>query len=283
MNFNAEQTKQIGQFIMDYNTNEEYRLEVQEEYDKEARELSILYIYALEEVLRYGSSGFYQKFLEAKGDMEEAEAAKTFDQFIDLLASDDAFMQYKREQLLSSPETLSPIEVLALEIVTLPERQEENKKEEADEEYQEAESETLHYDPLNPIKSATDDQIRETLENLLFGEYIMRVLNTPIMADIKGRCNGGQIASQDKQYIIEKIRVYTSNDEFPLQLKTQVDNRYVRVKMNLLLGKSQEEAFAEYLPYNTNISSREILGIKRNNSEEAAYEFFKEFLKNRGK
>lgn len=283
MNFNAEQTKQIGQFIMDYNTNEEYRLEVQEEYDKEARELSILYIYALEEVLRYGSSGFYQKFLEAKGDMEEAEAAKTFDQFIDLLASDDAFMQYKREQLLSSPETLSPIEVLALEIVTLPERQEENKKEEAEEEYQEAESETLHYDPLNPIKSATDDQIRETLENLLFGEYIMRVLNTPIMADIKGRCNGGQIASQDKQYIIEKIRVYTSNDEFSLQLKTQVDNRYVRVKMNLLLGKSQEEAFAEYLPYNTNISSSEILGIKRNNSEEAAYEFFKEFLKNRGK
>lgn len=247
MNFNAEQTKQIGQFIMDYNTNEEYRLEVQEEYDKEARELSILYIYALEEVLRYGSSGFYQKFLEAKGDMEESEAAKTFDQFIDLLASDDAFMQYKREQLLSSPETLSPIEVLALEIVTLPERQEENKKDEEEEAYQEAESETLH------------------------------------MADIKGRCNGGQIASQDKQYIIEKIRVYTSNDEFPLQLKTQVDNRYVRVKMNLLLGKSQEEAFAEYLPYNTNISSREILGIKRNNSEEAAYEFFKEFLKNRGK
>lgn len=282
MNFNSEQTKQIGQFIMEYNSNEEYRLEVQEEYDKEARELSILYIFALEEVLRYGQNGFYKKFLEAKGSMEEDEAAKTFDQFVDLLAGDEAFMQYKREQLLSSPETLSPIEVLALEIVTLPERQEENKKAEEEEEYKEEESETLHYDPLNPIKSATDDQIRETLENLLFGEYIMRVLSAPIMADIKGRCKGGQIASKDKQYIIEKIRVYTSAAEFPAQLKTQVDNRYVKVKMSLLLGKSQEEAFAEYLPYNTNISSSEILGIKRNNSEEM-FEYFKDILNNRRK
>ncbi|MDE5630987.1 MAG: hypothetical protein K2I70_05245, partial [Bacilli bacterium] len=245
------------------------------------KSLSILEIYALEEVLRYGTKKVYDRFLEAKGLMDDDVAAKNYDEFVKLMSEDEAFMQYKREQVLYSPETLSPIEMLAFEVVGMPEEEKRQEENIGEEEKDTKEDAPLEYDPLNPIRSATENQIRETLENLVFGEYIFRVLEHPAMWEIRGRCDGGKIASVDKPFIIEKIKVQTSSDEFPNQLKNLVDSRYLRVKMALLLGKSQEEAFAEYLPYNTNISVYEILGIERDNTEEEMLQYFKDLINNR--
>lgn len=57
MNFNEKQAKEIYEFIMKYNSEEKFKNNSQNLYDKEISKLSILHIYALEEILRYGTKG----------------------------------------------------------------------------------------------------------------------------------------------------------------------------------------------------------------------------------
>ena len=87
------------------------------------------------------------------------------------------------------------------------------------------------------------------------------MLELPAMKPVKARQKEfGMIANIDKPLIIEKIReVFLSQDSMS-QFKQTIDNRYVKVKMALLLGKG-EEAFEQYLKYNTNISMYIIIAI----------------------
>ena len=57
MKFNEKQEQAVNEFIMKYSSDEEFRNEVQDLYDNEIGRLSILQIYALEELLRYGNMG----------------------------------------------------------------------------------------------------------------------------------------------------------------------------------------------------------------------------------
>ena len=64
------------------------------------------------------------------------------------------------------------------------------------------------------------------------------------------------------------------------QFKQMIDNRYIKVKMDLLMGKG-ELAFEPYLKFNTNISSNEILGIEKDNSATDMYNFFMDIINKR--
>lgn len=270
MNFNEKQSKEIYEFIMKYNSKEEFKNNVQNLYEKEISKLSILHIYALEEILRYGAKGIFNKFIESKGAHAEEQAVDLFDGFIKLLNDDPNFKQYKMEQLKSSPETLSAIEMLAFQLISTTETQKEQMHEEMTDE--------LEYDPFNPILYSTDKQIRETLENLFFGEFIHQMLELPAMKPIKVRQKeNGRIANIDKPLIIEKIKGVVLTQGSLSQFKQAIDNRYVKVKMDLLMGKG-EEAFEQYLKYNTNISSYEILGIKKDNTAEDMYNYFMDMI-----
>ena len=59
MNFNEKQSKEIYEFIMKYNSDEGFKSNIQNLYNKEISKLSILHIYALEEILRYGTKGIF--------------------------------------------------------------------------------------------------------------------------------------------------------------------------------------------------------------------------------
>lgn len=266
MNFNEKQSKEIYEFIMKYNSDEEFKSNIQNLYNKEISKLSILHIYALEEILRYGTKGIFNKFVDVKGTYAEDQAVDLFDGFIKLLNNDQNFKQYKIEQLKKSPETLSAVEMFAFQLISSTKSQKEQIHEKVTDE--------LEYDQLTPILYSNDKQIRETLENLLFGEFVHHMLELPAMKPVKARQKEfGMIANIDKPLIIEKIReVFLSQDAMS-QFKQTIDNRYVKVKMALLLGKG-EEAFEQYLKYNTNISSYEILGIKKNNITEDMYNYF---------
>ena len=270
MNFNEKQSKEIYEFIMRYNSEEEFKNNIQNLYDNEISKLSILYIYALEEILRYGTKGVFNKFIESKGAYTEDQAVDLFDGFIKLLNNDLNFKQYKMEQLKNSPETLSAIEMLAFQLISSTQSQKEQMHEEMTDE--------LEYDPLNPILYSTDKQIRETLENLFFGEFIHQMLELPAMKPIKVRQKEiGMIANVDKPFIIEKIREVVFTQGSMSQFKQAIDNRYVKVKMDLLMGKG-EDVFEQYLKYNTNISSYEILGIKKDNTAEDMYNYFMDMI-----
>lgn len=270
MNFNEKQSNEIYEFIMRYNSEEEFKNNIQNLYDNEISKLSILHIYALEEILRYGTKGVFNKFIESKGAYTEDQAVDLFDGFIKLLNNDLNFKQYKMEQLKNSPETLSAIEMLAFQLISSTQSQKEQMHEEMTDE--------LEYDPLNPILYSTDKQIRETLENLFFGEFIHQMLELPVMKPIKVRQKEiGMIANVDKPFIIEKIKGVVFTQGSMSQFKQAIDNRYVKVKMDLLMGKG-EEAFEQYLKYNTNISSYEILGIKKDNTAEDMYNYFMDMI-----
>lgn len=270
MNFNEKQSKEIYEFIMRYNSEEEFKNNIQNLYDNEISKLSILHIYALEEILRYGTKGVFNKFIESKGAHTEDQAVDLFDGFIKLLNDDPNFKQYKMEQLKNSPETLSAIEMLAFQLISTTKSQKKQMHEEMTDE--------LEYDPLNPILYSTDKQIRETLENLFFGEFIHQMLELPTMKPIKVRQKeNGRIANIDKPLIIENIKKVVLTEGSLSQFKQAIDNKYVKVKMAILMGKG-EEAFEQYLKYNTNISSYEILGIKKDNTAEDMYNYFMDMI-----
>ena len=261
MNFNEKQTKEIYEFIKRYNVDEEFKNSVQKLYDNNTYKLSITNIYALEEVLRYGTKKIFNKFLEAKGTYSEEKAIDLYDGFIELLSKDMNFKQYKMQQLKETPETLSAMEIFAFALISIYDNQKEKM------------TDKLEYDQYNPILYSTDNQIRETLTNLFFGEFIYQILELPSMKPIKVRQKeNGRIANIDKPFIIKKIQNAISNQSSIFQLQKAIDVRFVEVKMNLLLGK-EEKAFEKYLKFNTNISSNEIFGIEKDNSATDMYNF----------
>lgn len=273
MELNEKQSKQIYDFIMRYNSDDEYKNNIQQIYDNNAYKLPILHIYALEDVLRYGTKEIFRKFLETKGTYSEEQAVDLYDGFIKLLDEDKAFEQYKMQQLTDSPDTLSEMEKFAFSLIS----QSSDKKSQMHEQM----TDNLEYDPFNPILYSTDKQIRETLENLFLGEFIYKMLELPAMKPVKVRQKeNGRIANIDKPLIIEKIKSTILSQNFMSQFKQVIDNRYVKVKMDILLGKG-ENAFEQYLKYNTNISSNEILGIEKGYSSEEMFNLFMEMIKNK--
>ena len=260
MNFNEKQSKEIAQFIIKYKAEEEFENDIKNLYDNEISKLSIIHIFALEEILRYGTKGVFNKFIEAKGTYTEAQAADLLDGFIKIFNNDENFKQYKLEQLEYSPETLSSIEMLAFELMGTQKVEENGEQEET--------VNKLEYDLLNPILYSNDDQTRETIANLFFGELIIQILELPSMKDIKSRQKeDGRIANVDKKFVIEQVKKAICSQGHMSQFKQVVDSRYVKVKMALCLGKG-EKAFEQYLKYNTNISSAEILGKQKENNTE---------------
>lgn len=270
MNFNEKHSKEIYEFIMKYNTDDEFKNSVQELYDNNTYRLSILQIYSLEEILRYGTKEIFNKFLETKGAYSEEQAVDLYDEFIKLLSEDINFKQYKMQQLKESPETLSAMEMFAFALVSSSDNQKGQMHEEMTDE--------LDYDPYNPILYSTDNQIRETLENLFFGELIHQMLELPAMKPVKARQKeNGRIANVDKPFIIERIQSVISEQNSIFQFKKIIESRFVKVK---LLGKG-EHAFEQYIKFNTNISSNEILGTEKDNSETDIYNFFMDIINRR--
>lgn len=266
MNFNEEQSKKIYEFMMKYNSEEEFRDNAQKLYDEEISKLSILHIYAMEEVLRYGTRGVFGKFVESKGTNSLEQAVDLFDGFMNLLDNDQNFKQYKMDQLKATPELISTLEMLAFQLISTTKSQGEKMYEEV--------HDGLDYDEFNQILYSTDFQIRQTLENLFFGELIHKMLELPGMKSVKARQKeSGRIANVDKPLIIEKIKEVALEENAMIQFRQAINNRYPKVKMDLLFGKGIE-AFAPYLKYNTNISSSEILGAEKNVSFNDFYNYF---------
>lgn len=271
MQFNDKQSTIINKFIMKYNSEEEFRIRVQKLYDEETYKLSILEIYTLEEILRYGTKEIFNQFLKTKGMYTEEQAINSFDNFMKLLNQDEEFKQYKIHQLKYFPKTLSSIERFAFTLISKSKSIRQN--------FHNQMTDSLEYDSFNPILYSTDNEIRETTENLFFGELIHQMIELPGMEPIKARQKvNGQVSNIDKPSIIEQIQSTIATHGSIGQFKQVIDKRVCQVKFNILLGK-KEEAFEPYLKFNTNISANEILGLEKDDVEEKMYDVIKELVK----
>lgn len=268
MKFNEEQTKIIYEFVMNYTGNEEFKSNIEENYNNEVERLSILEIYALEEILRFGTRNLFNQFLETKENLSEEEAIVLFDNLFTLLREDESFRDYKLMQFREAKETLSAMEIFAINLIHKEEKQEKTAEKESTIE--------LEYDELNPIRFGTDRQIRATIENLLFGQFILNALELPTMSEIKSRQKeSGLIANSDKPIIIEEIRKLLAAD--PKLYENAANNHFVKIKFQVLLG-NKEASFGELLDYNTNISADEIFGREKDTTEEDTLKFFQDMV-----
>lgn len=268
MKFNEEQTKVVYEFVMNYTANDEFKRNVEEKYNNEVEKLSILEIYALEEVLRCGTRNLFNQLIKTKGSYSEEETLDLYDSLMILLKEDESFRNYKLMQFKEAKETLSAMEIIAINLIYKEAKQDESMEKESTIE--------LEYDNLNPIRFGTDRQIRETIENLLFGQFILKSLELPAMSEIKGRQKEkGLIANSDKPIIIEEIRKLLAAD--PKLYENAVNNHFVKIKFQVLLG-NKEAAFGELLDYNTNISADEIFGREKDTTEEDILKFFQDMV-----
>ena len=271
MKFNEKQTQKIYDFLMNYNLDDEHKKEIENLYDNDINKLSILFIYALEEILRYGNKSLFAKFVEVN-DISNDKIYDFYDEFIKLINENDEFKKYKLEQLNNNPETLSRIEMFALSLINNTSYNEPKK------------DETVYvgeilFDDYNPILYGNDSQIRETLGNLLIGELVFKILDSPKMKDVKLRqIKPGIIDLNDKKLIINEIKTLFSNLKEKEEFNQVLENRFSKVKLNILVGK-KEEAFMDYLKYNTNISVKDIFGDTF--TEEDKYEFIKDMFRRR--
>lgn len=267
MKFNEKQEQAVNEFIMKYNSLEEFRNEIQDLYDNEIGRLSILQIYALEELLRYGNKGMFKRFLESKGESTEEQAVELVDSFRKLLDEDSSFKQYKIEQLKKYPDTLSDLEMFAFTLISRSQSEKVKMHKELTDE--------LEYDSLNPILFSNDYEIRKTLENLFIGEFIHKLLELPAMKPVKVRQKeDGMIANVDKKDIIEKVRVTVCTPNSMSQFKQVIDNRFIKVKFAILTGEG-EAAFRDFTKFNTNISINEVLGMEKDDFVDKMYDYFK--------
>jgi len=119
MILNREQSMQINDFIMKYNNDEKFREYTQRLYYENIYRLPILHIYALEEILRDGSLGMFDKFLKVKGEELDSQAVESYEKFMNLMRSDVTFNEYKIAQLHSEEGFLSNIELFAFELMSI--------------------------------------------------------------------------------------------------------------------------------------------------------------------
>lgn len=271
MKLNQEQSNYITEFIVKYNSDLEFQERMQELYDNDISKLSILDIYALEEILRYGVKGIFDKFIQAKGKDTDEQAVKLFDSLIKLLLDNDQFREYKLEQLELNPEMISEMEVLAFNLIKYKFVKEEAEEVEVEEE--------LEYDDYIGILYSTDKQIRATLGNLFFGQFILEMLEMPSMKEIKERQKEkGLIANVDKGFILSKIEEMLNNEQALIQYKKVIDARYTKVKMNILLGQA-DTAFNEFIQYRTNIDVVGTFDLEQTKEFDEFMDYVKELLK----
>jgi len=248
MRLSKEQIAEINDFVMQYNTNQDFKEEKERLYLNRPSELSITEIYALEEIIRFGNKGYYNQFLNANQSISEDKRIEELRQFIKMWYENENFKNYKKLQYSESPETLSELETYAINLILISEVEPEKLHEKLTDE--------LEYTDFNEIRYGNDNEIKETLLGLLFGELIFELLETEEMKPIKVRQKErGKIANIDKPVLLDAIHkaVPGTTD----QVLSVIEQRFAKVKFNILLGKG-EEAFAEYLKYNTNISTDEI-------------------------
>lgn len=278
MKFNDIQTQKIYDFVMNYNSNEEFKKEVETLYDNDISKLTILSIYALEEILRYGNKEIYKMFIK-ENDNLNTKIIDFYDDFVNLMNSNEEFKNYKFNQLNNNPESLSKLELFILNLVVDKKLIKEEKVQE-----ESVEEETVYVgeillDNYNPILYATDGQIRETLGNLLIGELIFKILERPEMKGVKSRqMKPGIVDLDDKNLIINKIKTLFSDLKKKEEFSQVIENRFTKVKLSLLVGK-KEMAFSDYLKYNTNISVKDIFGDTF--TEEDKYEFIRDMFRKR--
>ncbi|MBP3765851.1 MAG: hypothetical protein J6G98_01545 [Bacilli bacterium] len=246
--FNSMQQQKIYEILQKYNNDDEYRQEIESNYYNDIISLSIYEIYVLEELVRYGSKNYYNALLNAK----QSDKQNIFDEYdilLKLYKNNEQFFDNDYQKYTQNDEQLSEIQKFVITLMK------NTKKEKNRENYE--------YDEFVPMKYNSDREIKDTLLNILLGNFIGDLFNNdeilklyPNLIDIKShQKQPGMIATCDKDVLITLIQ---NNIPDVTLLETKVDEMYAKVKIDLLFKNSGEKSFEQFIVQRTNISNDEV-------------------------
>lgn len=242
MHFSKNQIDQINNFILKYNHDEAFRTSVEDKYDNAIYELSILDIYVLEEILRYGSKAIYGRYII----LNESETNLEFyNMYMNRLTHDKDFCKSKLSELYNISKEEAFIIYTFLKCIA----------DKNDIKVEEKIPEDLGYDTLNTVNYSTDEELMNTLRNVILGSLIIKLVDEVFPSFKKYQYRKGQFSKKAKSFLIKFI-----NDTLPQQKDSiNLSAEYIFDITKYILNTNEKDVIIQTLSEClTNISYSEV-------------------------
>ena len=214
--------------------------------------LDILEIYAIEEIFRLGSKGYFYKLMSCKGE----DLIKEYNDFMKKCRNDFDFELEKYKQYYKRNSNLTDVEKFCMSLILKNNEQREllDKKSK------------YHYDDLYELDYSTDDGIKRAIINTAVSVGINEMMkdNSSSIEGIKQRqLSKGVFSDMDKKYLIDIISSHPGNFKsieklamtfYPIAKQFIDDNNGDEV-LNNLFGFDVTEC-------RTNITGEDVFGKK---------------------
>lgn len=184
--FNSSQAKKINTFLWNYDQNEEFRKEKESNYDIEPYKLSILEIYALEEIKRYGDKNIYSSYLALRDDNTDLEDHLGFYEYFRNRITTNLEFAIKK---YSDIHHLSQNEAFIINMILQSVAKRENIE---------------LYDPFNPILTSNEEETIKTIKNHTIG--IIALLISDRHPNMFKQRERGQFSKESKKELIEILK-----------------------------------------------------------------------------
>ena len=244
--------KQIFQ-IMNIFKDEKFRERRIQVYNTKPNMLNPLEIYIIEEIYRLGNNNYFNKLIK----IESKDIVEEYNTFMDKCRKNFDYKLYKTKEFFKKNNDLTDLEKFCISLIW----KNKEEKEELDKRMK------YQYDEVFELKYSTDEEIRETMENVAVSVGINAILriDDAITKGIKERqLKKGVFADIDKKYLIDLIRENPGNKRsieqlvnraFPTAKKFISENNGNEILSNLY-GINVEE-------YITNITAKEVFDLNK--------------------
>lgn len=244
-----EEQLKIFEVWQKYKNDEEYRKQKEDNYINNPTSLNLYEIYVLEELVRFGNKNYYNDIIKTKQN-DNQNIYLEYEMLIKMCNNNQQFLDDEIKKLESKSLFLSSMEIYVL-------------KNFYKDEIEKSKKSNYKYDAFVELKYGIDKEIKNTVYNILVGNIVYEYFNDNTkmktdkkLSEIKLRQKEpGMIASEDKPYIIEKIKssIFDDYDKF----EEKANSMFTLVKYSLYTGK-KEAAFKPFIKQRTNIKNTEV-------------------------
>lgn len=236
--FTLQQQNEINRILLEYKSNEESRKAIEDKYDTSTYELSIIQIYAIEEIIRYGTKGIYKSYIEINNSNNKIEE---YDDYMKKLTTD---IEFSTSKLLHIKD-LTKVELFITSIMLNSVVKKNNFE---------------LYDPIIEIRTSSEKESRETIKDLIIGVLAHIIVECSKTPEKYKQRNKGQFSPESKKRIIDAMR------KDLIAVKIMVE--YISYLIFDIEPEENEGSMGFWIPisswykFATNISYDEVIGKK---------------------
>ena len=244
--------KQIFQ-IMNIFKDEKFLEKRIQVYNTKPNMLNPLEIYIIEEIYRLGNNNYFNKLMKIKSK----DIVEEYNTFMDKCRKNFDYKLYKTKEFFKKNNDLTDLEKFCISLIW----KNKEEKEELDKRMK------YQYDEVFELKYSTDEEIRETMENVAVSVGINAILRIDgtITKGIKERQLGkGVFADIDKKYLIDLIRENPDNKRSIEELV----NRSFPIAKTFINDSNGNEVLSNLYSINvedhiTNITAKEVFDLNK--------------------